>query len=85
MDNSKLCLSLINDAKMAGDADSKIQKLEQIKEILFKRSPQLLPSYGPYVYDFISESSVKVRKFLLQFAVEAFIQDKSMVINESKY
>lgn len=74
-----LCLSLMNDVQLASDADTKVAKLGQIKEIVLKRSPQLLKTLSQDIFEFMLEPSVKIRKFLIQFAGEAFQQEKSLV------
>ena len=77
--SEQLCLDLIDEAKVATDAETKVQKLGQIKEIIMNRNPNLLRVYAPEVMDFMSQQTVKIRKFLIQFASEAFSKDKTMV------
>ena len=74
-----LCLSLLNTAQLAGDADKKIIELEQVKEILFNRAPNLLVKFAPDVFDFMIEQSVKIRKFLIQFSGDALLKEKLLV------
>jgi hypothetical protein len=74
-----LCLSLINTAQLAGDADKKIIELEQVKEILFNRAPDLLVKFAPDVFDFMIEQSVKIRKFLIRFSGDALLKEKFLV------
>jgi hypothetical protein len=71
---------LMCEVQLSVDADLKLTKLEQIKEILLKRSPQLLKTVALDVFDFMLERSVKVRKFMIQFAGEAFIQERTLVV-----
>ena len=74
-------LNLINDIQLVGDADTKLKNLGQIREILTVRSPNLLGSLGPYVFELMLDPSVRIRKFLLQFSGEALSKDKSLVAN----
>lgn len=80
MSSEEHCIDLLNAIQLAGDATSvKLSKLEQLREILLKRSPQLLTKIAPDVFAFMLEPSAKIRKFLLQFSGEVFQQDKTFV------
>ena len=79
-DNLQLTKDLINEAKFS-DADGKVSKLEQVREILLNRSPRLLTTVAPYIFEMMLETSTKVKKFLIHFAREAMYREKATIVH----
>jgi hypothetical protein len=66
-----LAIELINEAKTAQDNKSKIYYLEQVKEILLYRDSSILVGLIPDIMDFMIETSIQVKRFLVKFMGEA--------------
>lgn len=70
---------LINNAKMSPDVTKILFNLEQVKEIVFHRDKTIYLDVAPDVFEFMSNKSTRVHKFLVSFAAEGFYRQPSSV------
>lgn len=67
-----LAVDVINTAKSSKDSKSKVFQLEQLREIILYRDPELVTDFIGDVFDFTTEKSSVFRKFLIRFSTELF-------------
>lgn len=57
---------LLNSAKFATEAPSKLKSLRLFKDLLFQRNPLLLPEFVPRLLELQTDRFSPVRKFLAE-------------------
>lgn len=76
----ELAVEILNSAKNCKDSKSKVFQLEQIKEIVLHRQRDLLPVLLSDVFDFVTDKSAPVRKFLISLSGDLFRQEPGLVL-----
>jgi hypothetical protein len=78
-------IDFLNTAKSLTDAKAKLFQLEQIQEILLYQEKDLIPTYASEVFDFMTDKSVPIRKFLIRFACSCFREHPEAVVEHLVY
>ncbi|GFH32529.1 DUF3453 domain-containing protein, partial [Haematococcus lacustris] len=70
-------IQILNDANLSSEAPKKVAHIAQLKELLVRKDPTLLPEFLPEMVTMQVDPSPSVRKALVAFLIEAAMATSS--------